>query len=269
METTPRRKIIVLAGVVLAMFLVAFLTRNSQNKPFEGLFQGAVKPFSKFFSAAGGWSGERFSFFRSIGELKNENEQLLEENMNLKSQLASFQDVKKENDELRRQIDLAPRDEYDLEAAIVIGKDLSGQAEFVFIDKGKKHGIKEQMAVIVGEGTLIGKISKTFPTTSQVELLFGKNSRVNAEIVESGGKGIVRGQYGTAAVLDMIPQTFEINKGDSVITSGVGNLLPRGLLIGYAQDPVATADQLFQQASLVFPTQPQTIRSVWVVKGVL
>jgi rod shape-determining protein MreC len=249
------------------MFLFAFLSRDRQQKPFEGLFQAAIKPFSRFFSAAGGWTGERFSFLNSIGELKTENERLLEENMNLKSQLASLQDVNKENEQLRKQIDLAPRGEYDLEAAIVIGKDLSGQTEFVYIDKGSKHGVREQMAVIIGEGTLIGKISKTFPSTSQVELLFGKNSRVNAEIVESGAKGIVRGQYGTAAVLDMIPQTFEINKGDSVITSGVGNLMPRGLLIGYAQDPVATADQLFQQASLVFPTQLQTIRAVWVVRG--
>ncbi|MEA2006669.1 MAG: rod shape-determining protein MreC [Patescibacteria group bacterium] len=267
MKTTPRKKIIVLAVVVLAMFLFAFLSRDRQQKPFVGLFQSVIKPFSCFFSAAGGWTGERVSFFGSIGELKTDNEKLLEENMNLKSQLANFQDVKKENEQLRKQIDLAPRGEYDLEAAIVIGKDLSGQTEFVYIDKGSKHRIKEQMAVIVGEGTLIGKISKTFPTTSQVELLFGKNSKVNAEIVESGAKGIVRGQYGTAAVLDMIPQTFEINKGDSVITSGVGNLMPRGLLIGYTQDPVATADQLFQQASLVFPVQIQTIRVVWVVRG--
>lgn len=253
--------------VVLGMLFLAIFFRDQKQKPLEGMFQVITKPVAGFFSAAGGWTGEKFSFFGSIGELKSENEKLLEENLSLKSQLAKLKDVKNENYELRKQIDLAPRDAYKLEAAIMIGKDMSGQSEFVYIDKGSKQGIKEHMAVIVDEGILIGKVTKAFPTTSQVELLFSKNSKVNAEIVESGAKGIVKGQYGTAVVLDMIPQTFEINKGDSIITSGVGNLLPRGLLIGYAQDPTPTPDQLFQQASLVFPVQLETVRMVWVVKG--
>lgn len=267
MKTTLKKNGIILIIVVLGMLLLSIFFRDQKQKPLEGMFQWTTKPVSKFFSAAGGWMGEKFSFFGSIGELKSENERLLEENLSLKSQLAKLKDVRKENDELRNQIGLAPHDAYKLEAAVMIGKDMSGQSEFVYIDKGSKQGIKEYMAVIVGEGILIGKVAKVFPTTSQVELLFGKNSKVNAEIVESGAKGIVRGEYGTAVVLDMIPQTFEINKGDSVITSGVGSLLPRGLLIGYAQEPVPTPDQLFQQASLVFPIQLETVRVVWIIKG--
>ncbi len=268
MRSTLKKKIISLVVVILGSLFLSILFRDQKQKPLEWMFQAATKPVSGFFSAAGWWTGEKFSFFSSIGELKSENEKLLEENLSLKSQIAMLKDVKNENDELRKQIDLAPRNAYELEAAVLIGKDMSGQSEFVYIDKGSKQGIKQHMAVIVDKGILIGKVVKIFPTTSQIELLFSKNSRVNAELVESGAKGIVRGQYGTAIVLDMVPQTFEINRGDSVITSGVGNLLPRGLLIGYAQEPAATPDQLFQQASLVFPVRLDTVRVVWVVKGV-
>ncbi len=251
-----------MAVIVFAIF------HNSSKKPFEGFVHAITKPFSCFFSDAGRFTYNRFSFFSSIGTLKKDNSRLFEENLKLKSQIALLGDIKKENNELRKQIELAPRDSFKLKAAMVIGRDMSGLSDDFIIDAGSNGGVREQMAVVVGEGILIGKVKKALKATSYVELIRSKNSRVNAEITESGAKGIVRGQYGTSVIIDMIPQTVEINKGDPIITSGVGSILPRGLLVGYAQDPMPTADQLFQQASLILPVDYESIRMVWIVTSV-
>ncbi|MEA1926218.1 MAG: rod shape-determining protein MreC [Patescibacteria group bacterium] len=253
--------VLILAIIIFAIF------HNSSKKPFEGLVHTATKPFSSFFSDAGRFTYNKFSFFSSIGTLKKDNSRLLEENLKLKSRIALLNDIKKENNELRKQIELAPRDSFKLKATMVIGRDMSGLSDSFIIDAGSNDGIKEQMAVVVSEGILIGKVKKALKTTSYVELIRSKNSRVNAEITESGAKGIVRGQYGTSVIIDMIPQTVEINKGDSIMTSGVGGILPRGLLVGYAQEPMSTADQLFQQASLILPVDYGSIRMVWIVTG--
>lgn len=252
--------------VALAIALILFLIFNkATQKPGEGLIHGTTKPIARFFSNTGRWFGQQYGFFSSIGTMKRDNELLIEENIKLKSQIALLNDIKNENMELKKQIELAPRDEYDLRAAMVIGRDLSGATESMMIDIGKAQGVKEQMAVVVNEGVLVGKVKKVMRSTSFVEFLTSNDSRVNAEIIETGAKGISRGQFGTSVTLDMIPQTVEIKKGDSVITSGVGSILPRGLLIGYTQDAVATADQLFQQTSLISPVDYENTRVVWVV----
>jgi rod shape-determining protein MreC len=67
--------------------------------------------------------------------------------------------------------------------------------------------------------------------------------------------------------MEMIPQTADLKKGQTVITSGLGGGLPRGLLIGYIEDYQMTVDQLFQTASLKLPVDFKSLRMIWVVKS--
>lgn len=266
MKSTVKQKFSVVVIALVVALMLSFFFGSDKKKPGEGFFHSLTAPFAGFFSGAGFWFQDKAEFVSSIGDLKIENERLNEENIKLEAQVADLKDIKKENEELRKQIELAPRQKYELESSMVIGHDVSGKAEFLYIDKGSRDGVENGMAVIVGEGVLVGKISSVYSGVSHVEILLSPNSKINGEIVESGGKGIVNGRYGTSIIMDMIPQTVEINKGDSVITSGIGGVLPRGLLIGYAQEPTSTADQLFQQTSLIVPAKFDELRLVWVVK---
>lgn len=268
MKSNSKKKFSIVVIALVVVLMLSFFSRENQRKPGEGFFQVITSPFSNFFSGTGFWFHERFDFFSSIGEMKTENEKLLEENLRLKSQIAELRDVKNENDDLREEIKLAPRDDYKLESAMIIGRDLGGRPEFVYINKGSSQGIEKQMAVTQGEGVLVGRVVEIYPVTSKIEFLTSPDSKINAEIVESGAKGIVNGRYGTSVIMDMIPQTVEVKRGDTVITSGLDRILPRGLLIGYAQEPNPTSDQLFQRASLVLPVKFDSIKVVWVVKAI-
>jgi rod shape-determining protein MreC len=161
---------------------------------------------------------------------------------------------------------LAPRDEYDLEAALIIGKDLVEKDEAVFIDKGDRQGIRPGMPVLIGGGVLVGRVKDVSYNQSSVELILSKNSNISAEL-ESGEKGIVRGEYGTSAILDMIPQTAQIKNQDEVITSGLNGDIPRGMLIGYVKEVLPSTDYLFQAASINLPYEIEKIRLVWVLKS--
>jgi rod shape-determining protein MreC len=251
---------------IVIIVVASLIYRNNSQKPLAGVFHYGVTPFSRVFSGIGFWFSDKGRFFSSIGSLKQENQVLMEENLKLKSQLANIQDVRGENEQLRKELALAPREKYQLEAALIVGKDLNHQAEVIFIDKGANQGIVEGMAVVVGEGILIGRVQQVYANDAQVELILSKQLRIKAEIQESGVKGLVSGNYGTSVIIDSIPQTVEVKSGDSVIT-GSGSSLPRGLLIGYIKESTPTADQLFQQASIVIPVQIPKLRMVWVVKG--
>lgn len=255
---------IVLCTIVI---LVLFLFLNTiHKKPLQSFVQWTASPVASFFSDAGYWFRDKTSFLVSIGELKDQNRELHEENIQLKSQIAELKNIRNENEELRSQLELAPREEYELEAALVNGKNLAKGSEILYLNKGKKDGIASGMPVIISEGILIGKIEKVFSGSCEARLILDSEIKVNAEILESQTKGIVHGEYGSSVVMDMIPQSIEIKKDETVVTSGLSGTFPGGLLIGYVKDVTTTADQLFQKASLNLPIEIDEARMAWVVK---
>lgn len=253
-------------AVVGIIFVIILVFNSKENKPLEAISQTAVKPFASFFSRAGYWFEKKFSFFSDISETKKENETLFEENLKLKFKLSQLQEIQSENEVLREELDLMKKTDYQAEASLIIGRNLSEDRKIIYLDKGQKNGLKEGASVIVGGGILVGKISKVYLNSSEVELILDKNNRINAEIQEIETKGIVQGEFGTSASINMIPQTAKIEKGQTVITSGLGDVFPRGLLIGHIKEANVTIDQLFQKASLELPVQFNDLRVVWVIK---
>lgn len=249
--------------IILALFL--FLN-TAHKKPLQSFVQWTTSPVASFFSGAGYWLKDKTGFIASIGELKDQNEELHKENIRIKSQIAKLKNIENENEELRNQLELAPREKYDLEAALVSGKNLAKGSEIFYLNKGKKDGVSSGMPVIVGEGVLVGKVEKVFPGSCEVRLILDSDIKVNAEILESETKGMVHGEYGSSVVMDKIPQSIEIKKEETVVTSGLGGTFPGGLLIGYIKEVSTTADQLFQKASLNLPAEIEESRMVWIIK---
>lgn len=255
--------------VTILLFMIVgsvVLNRNQVAKPMQNQANRITVPVASLFSGIGFWFNDKFSFIDSISQLKNDNESLVNENLSLKAQIAQLKDIRNENDVLRDEIKLAKREQYNLESALIIGKDLKSQSDIIYINKGIMDGVQENMAVVVGNSVLIGKVIQAYERESIVEMVFSRESRINAEIEESKEKGIIKGEFGTSAILDGIAQTVEVKPGDTVISSGLGNTFPRGLLIGYIKDSAPTADQLFQRASVILPFEPNKLRMVWVIK---
>lgn len=267
MKSLLQNRLFFYIAIILITVGVIFVSKKAVDKG-EGVVFTVVKPFAGFFSNTGYWFQNKIDFVSSIGSLKKENEKLFEENLRIQSRLAELKEIESENEDLRKQLDLSPRDKFELETALIIGRDLNQSNEIVYLDKGEKNGIKMGMPVIVNEGILVGKVSKVFNRTSEVELILDQKIKINAEIQEMEAKGIVHGEYGTSVVMDMIPQTIEINTGDTIITSGLGNSMPRGLLIGYIKDLSPTADKLFQKTSISLPVSFEKIRTVSVIKNI-
>lgn len=256
-------------GVIFVVFLVIVslvLTFGRWN-PVGGILKSVFVPVGNFFSSLGVFFGSKFEFLFSIDEIKKENERLYYENLKLQGQKVTIEELKKENDDLRKELDLAPRSDYELEAALVIGRDLQLGNEIIHINKGSKSGIEVGMPVIVEKGIIVGVIKSVESNFSTVELLVGQETLIGAEVQETAAKGVVIGMYGTGVRLDKISQTESLSQGQSVITSGLGGSFPRGLLIGYVNQPGVSADGLFQNATISLPFDLEKLRLVWVIKG--
>lgn len=263
-SSTKLFKVIFIAALFLGLI---FLNPYKIFNPVRSGFNLVLLPFQKvFYSFSVGFENTK-DFFASVGNLKGENEKLIKENQQLLSENAMLKDMKNENTMLREQIDLLPRDKFDLAAAFVVSQDPNGMGNWLEIDKGSDDGIVEGMPVIISKGILIGRIQNVSSYKSQVMLLTNPKSTINVMTTNSGAKGVIKGEYGLGVILDMILQTDTINIGDSVVTSGVGGEIPRGLYVGNIQEIHESDDHLFQQAVMAFPVQAAKLQIVFVIKG--
>ncbi|VEF47471.1 rod shape-determining protein MreC [Bacillus freudenreichii] len=257
-----KRLIILLIAIIVLVSLIGFSLRERENisrpeqfvKDIVGFGQSLVaKPAHKF-----------AAFFENINDLQNtytENKKLkarLEGLAKLEKEIA---DLKKDNKELREVLDKKE----DLRSftpiqATVIGRTPDRWYEQIIIDRGKKSGIKPDMAVITSKG-LIGKVVSTSEMTSTIELLSSDNVRyrVAAEIQIKGKKsvyGLIDGYDKEKKMLlmkDLPIDQEKLKPGQSVVTSGLGGIFPKGMDVGTVKE--LTLDQFgLTQTAYVKPS---------------
>jgi len=254
--------------IILAVCgLLVFLNPKGIFAPVRNIFATVFYPFEKIFYISSRKLSDTGEFLGSISKLRLENERLIKENNLLTSQLATLTDEKKENENLRRELDLLPRKKYELEAGFIIGQDPQKMGSWLIIDKGSVDGISQGMPAIVFEGIVVGKIGEVSLKSSKIDLLTNSSSSVSAADLNTGAKGIVRGEFGLGVILDMVAQTDALNIGDDVVTSGLGGDIPKGLLIGKIQEIRTTQDKLFQQALVIPQVKYSSLDQAFVIKN--
>lgn len=252
--------------LVIAFFLV-FINPKGFFDPVRSFFLDIFSPFARASHNIGRSIRGTVDFLGSISDLRKENEELLRENNDLSSEVAKLSSEKNENRMLREQLDLVPRDDFDLVSSFVSAQDPQRLDSWVLIDKGTTDGIKEGMPVIVSGGILVGRISEAYPDNAKVELLSSPTSSINGIDSVTNSRGIVRGEYGLGLVLGMVPQSDTINQGDDVVTSGLGSDTPKGLLIGKIKEVRMSQDRLFQEAIVAPRVKYSKLDIVFVIKS--
>jgi rod shape-determining protein MreC len=118
--------------------------------------------------------------------------------------------------------------------AQVIYNTVNAQKNYIQIDRGSAQGIKDNMAVISSDGSVVGVVLNVSANFSQVMSLLHVQQNVNASLKKTGEFGTIEwdGKNPQLLTLKRIPNSVDVNEGDTVLTSSYSFNYPPGLMIG-------------------------------------
>lgn len=218
-------------GSVAAMAALILLTQLPGASTPRGYLKGAVAPLAIVTSGALDWAGGGVDVLRDAGRLRADDQRLSAENAALRRQVAELQAQGTENSELRKALDFQKTYGHRLLAAQVIGRAPDGLTRSLTIARGRVDGLQLGMVVVGGAG-LVGRISEVGERSATVKTLVDAESRVNAYTSKSGLEGTVIGEGGPLD-MEVLPKPgVVVAPGEWALTSGIGGLFPRGILVG-------------------------------------
>ena len=216
----------------------------------------------KFVSFSNSISGNLHSTSANIGNyfnLKNENELLIHHNVLLMNELEKY----------RFSVDSVRHDEsFSYIPAHVISNSLNKVNNFILIDKGRLDGIETDMGVICDNG-VVGKVVNVSGHFASVMSLLNSSSITSVRFVSNQNIASVvwnSDGYKFSTVKD-IPAHLQINKGDTLVTSGYSNTFPAGIMVGTIEEASFDERSDFNAAKMRFSTDFSTLQYVYVVKN--
>lgn len=210
---------------------------------------------------------EYFHTLFTIRGLVDENAKLTQQIRDLSFDNARLQASKEENTALRRSLNFAQSSMFATVPVEVIAADPTGFTQVVTINKGLDEEIKINSPVITAPGLLIGKVTKLNPHSADVTLITDPSIRVNAEVSDTSARGLVVGEHGLGLLFDLVSQNEVIKTQDAVITSGLSQDFPRGLLIGRIDSITSSSSDLFQKAFVSPAANLRNLRFLFVIKS--
>jgi rod shape-determining protein MreC len=150
----------------------------------------------------------------------------LQQEQALAAQSRTFQDLL----DLKNSVDLSTAAGM-IVRSTVIGGGAAPEFRTVTIDKGTRDGLTRGMAVLAPAG-VVGRVILPSARASKIQLLIDVNAGAGAIVERSRAQGIVVGDGGDRLRMDYVPSSADIKAGDTVVTSGIEGIYPKGFVIG-------------------------------------
>ena len=265
---------------VLALLIVVLLNLPSgPTRRARAAVRDVLAPFEHSLTLVWQHGRRLFSGMTQAVELAADHERLRHELAEQAFRIVELEQIRSENEALRRQLGftiLSPRRL--LLAEVIARGELSGWWQTIRINKGHRDGILPDMAVMTSDG-LIGRTHEVSARTSEVLLITDPNSRVGSKIARNDAMGILRGggpglrsrariellSMARPAEMNYLPSTETIEPGDLVVTSGLGHVFPEGLPVGRVVRVRTHESGLYQQAYVEPQADLRSIRHVFIV----
>ena len=254
----------------LQRHLILYVFLSLEGIAFFLLFQNNFIQRSAFVKASNAVSGrmhERVSVWRDYLHLREQNLQLLNENIELRNMLQGAFDVADTSRIFFS--DSSKQQRYAYFPAKVINKSVTKQYNYITLDRGRNHGVAEDMAVIGTEGIIgiVYGVSNHFATVMPV---INRNFRVSVKFKKNNYFGSLSwdGRSYRYATLNEIGLHIPVAKGDTLVVSGYSDSFPEGIPVGVV-DKVEPKDGSFYTINVLLATDFRKLHYVSIVEDIM
>ena len=255
--------------VALALVIVTVYYRESSTGPVHSL-RGVVQSVAVPFETAGEFVTRPLraagSVVSNLGVSRTEVATLRRQNSELRSRNAELEEARQENERLRALVKFVQTRNLESLGARVIGRAPNSWEGVITIDRGTADGVEAGMPVI-GDAGLLGQTIEVTPNSAKVRLITDQRSGVAALVQASRIEGIARGSIDRQLTLDFVSSESTVRAGDVVLTSGIGGVYPKGLVIGEVTSVKAQPNTLAPTITLRPSARLDDMEEVLVLVG--
>ena len=224
----------------LVKYSIVFLFLILQTISLILIFQNREYQKSVFLSSSNSFVSSLYQATSSVTDffqLSTVNQELSDENTRLKNELTTLQAKMAAIEYNSVDFQTSPEMEYEFVSAKVISNSTNKIQNYITINKGALDGIQPDMGVISSEGVtgIVKTVSNRFATIIPV---LNPMLKVSSKFKRTNYNGTLlwEGEDYRYAILDDIPRHVNVQKGDTIITSGLTKVFPEGIPVGIVED---------------------------------
>jgi len=243
--------------IVLVLLLLVSLILLSQNQDTK-IRQVKAIAFGTFAGVT-----SVVSDLINVSSYKKENDRLRELNAQLMLQVNRLREYGVVNEELKRLLNLKDTANYPLIPAVVVSKLSSKSQGSITVNAGTKDGIKPGMAVINDRG-LVGIVTSVSQGYSIARTLQNIDLKLTVKDERSRIDGIMKWNGEELVIVD-VPKTYDIEKGDRIVTSEISSIVPIPIPIGIISGLSKVETGIFNEARIKPFVDFESVENIFIV----
>lgn len=243
--------------IVLTILLIISFILLSQNNT-TGVQRVRSIAFGTFASVT-----TVFTDFFNLSSLKNENNELRRTNAEMMLQISKLREYGITNHELKKLLDFKDSTNYPLISATIVSKSLTKSQGTITLNAGKNQSVKVGMPVVTDKG-LVGIIFSTSDNYSIARTLTNVDLKLTVKSERTHENAIMKWN-GDWLVMINVPKTYDIKKGDRIVTSEISSIVPFPLPVGIVADIGDVQKGIFNEVKIQPFVDYQKIENVFIL----
>ena len=246
-----RKRIIIFATIFLVCFALMTVNFQRSPKPFflESIIVWIISPVQNLITEMVDSVDSVVSHYFLLGNVSSENETLRKEIDALLKENNALVEKALRQKRVGKLIGYQEKTKAKAIVADIIGRDATQWSKMIFINKGTRHGVMENLPVVTDRG-VVGHIIQASNKVSKVLLISDSRSAVDSIFQDSRVTGVVVGAGGGMCKMKFVPMGASMKVGDRVISSGLGGIYPKGLMVGKVTKLMKSREGLFQEVTI-------------------
>jgi rod shape-determining protein MreC len=260
---------LVIVLVVVSLVITTVWYREGERGPLHKLRTG-VQTVATPLQAAGEFVTRPvrgvFSWASDLGVSRSQLAALKQQNTELRNRVSGLEEARQENERLRALFGFVQTGNLEAVGARVIGRPTNSWERVITIDRGSADGVKIEMPVLAAKG-LLGQTISVTKHSARVRLITDARSGVAGMVQANRAEGLVKGSIEGDVSLEFVSRETTIRPGDVIITSGMGGVYPKGLLVGEVTAASQTPSGLYQSIRVLPAADLVGLEEVVVLTG--